>query len=459
MIVSVARSFQVVVQGTRYNRFFRLDLNLVLCLDALRHESSDIAVVSSYHTATEDEMSLYASPSARSGLAMLVSRGMGTMGLSMGMQLAVQALHVCGPLLTMDDRLLGLKLYRDAVALYVAPASTRVQDVPLAFAHAAANVGLTSAEFDRYLRSGQAMSQSRVPSHTGTPVQAPPAAFNPSYVYPYAVDRNLPTSSESVGFDFCSSSAATRKALAAKAWQAIEQMADDHQVPAPVQAHLAETKGSFVNCLTTCYIHSSPISLRNTASPQFQRLEALCSEAVRRLPQRFGSRQLLTDSCHFYSLSGVNKNSRTQRMRDNACTMGLCLDETTPFAFWNSLLKTTFAPTIAGVSMDEEQLWSDDQPTPVYRLLQETMAMECFGAVTVWVVDARDIARLANVLKALFILNPSVTKVDLRCERTDKLSVHDALANLIAGWQLGKYNSPRLLLPTYSVVSLDEYDG
>jgi hypothetical protein len=433
---------------------------MILCLEALRQEAN-ITVVSSYHTATEDEQSAFASPLAQAGLAMVLSRGNETMALSMALQLAVEVLHVCGPVMSTSGGLVGITLYPDAVGVYRASAVTSEQDVPLAFANVAAGVGLSSTQFDRYLRSSPSLSQSLSCSQSSrvSATQAPPASFNPGYIYPLDVDRSLRDVDELTGFDFCAASNAARVALATKAWQAIEQMAADKQVPPPVEAHLAATRQPFIDCLTTCYPNSNPVSLRNASSPLFQRFEAVCSEAVRRLPQRFGSLHQVTDSCHFYRMSGVNSNYRTQRMRDNACTMGLCLDETTPFAFWDSILTTKFAPTIAGVTLDEEPLWSNDQPTPVYRLLQETFAMECHGSVTVWVVDARDIARMANIIKALFVSNPSVTTVDFRCDSTDKLSVQDALANLVAGWQLVECGNPRLLLPAYTVTSLDEYDS
>jgi hypothetical protein len=195
------------------------------------------------------------------------------------------------------------------------------------------------------------------------------------------------------------------------------------------------------------------------ADSEMQQLDAACSEAVRRMPQRFGSEDEITDSCHFYRMSGVNSNYRTQRMRDNACTMGLCLDDTPVFGFWEGLFSTTFTPVIDDVEMDPEPLWSDDQPTPIYKVLQETFAMECRGSVVIWVVNSQDIVRMANVLKGLFVLNTAVTKVDFRCDATEKLAIQDALADLIEGWQAAECETPRMLMSFYTVTSLDEYDS
>ena len=458
------------MQGVRYNRFFRTDLSLIHCLELLRVASDDIVVKSAYQTATEAEQSPYASSYARAGLALVLGRAASSDGPATGLRLAVEVLYTCAPVVADGGSLLGLRLYRNSVALFhvrkstlpvrdAIPAVTEWQQTPLAFATAASNTGLTSAEFDRYLRTGIPLStgcsEAQAAIKEGGEVQ--PAGFDPSYSYPVDVDRRRKRREIDPVFDFCESSKEARETLVTTSWQEIDQMAANNQISASVKKRLPQAKTAFTECVTLCNDVGANLDLETNT--EMQQLDASCSEAVRRMPQRFGSRSEVTDSCHLYRLSGVNNNYRTQRMRDNACTMGLCLDETPVFAFWERVFSTTFTPMIDELEGDPEPLWSEDQPTPIFKVLQETFAMECRGTVVVWAVDSQDIARLSNMLKGLFVLNTAITKVDIRCDAAEKIAIQDTLADLIEGWQTAECESPRMLMTFYTVTSLDEYDS
>jgi hypothetical protein len=449
-----------------------MDLSLVHCLDLLRSNNADaIDVITAYQTASEAEQSNYGSIFAPAGSAIVLTRTAAIGGPSTTLRFAVDILHTCGAVVSSGGSLIGLKLYRDAVGVYRVMKSVNAtfelnspisdwQETPLAFARAAEDASLNSSEFDRYLRQGRPLKKScsaRL-ANLLAKQDAPPAGLDPSYVYPKDISRSRRRRDLDPIFDFCESSKTARSSLASSSWQQVLQLASSGQrVSSAVKDGLVSTKEKFEQCLTFC--NGVSASLNRDANPEAAQSDAVCSEAIRRMPYRFGDEAELSDSCHFYRVSASDNNYRSSRMHDNACQLGLCLEETPIFSFWKRILETTFTPTIEGVAMDPEPLWSDDQPTPVFKILQETFSMECSGAVVVWVMDSQDIVRMENVLRGLFVYNPAVMRVDIRCDATEKLAVQDLIADLIEGWQSMECQSPRLLMPFYTVASMEEYDG
>eukprot|EP00730_Choanoeca_flexa_P015647 TRINITY_DN7231_c0_g1_i1.p1 TRINITY_DN7231_c0_g1~~TRINITY_DN7231_c0_g1_i1.p1 ORF type:complete len:1154 (+),score=135.81 TRINITY_DN7231_c0_g1_i1:1-3462(+) len=459
----------VTYNGQQYNRFFRMDLDLLQCLELLRSssQSTRITVSASYQTASERMVSPYGSDFARAGLALVLKYHSEAAGPAAGLRMAVRVLHTCAPIMNDGSSLMGLALYRHAVGVYHVKPSVRSfsphpaeitdwQETPLAFAIAHENAGVDSSEFERLLKTGVPLPEecNSMQLILKGNDDIPPSGLDPDYVYPEVIDRRRRRRAIDPVFDFCEASKEDRRKLTATMWREIEQMAVDNLFSASLKRRLPQARAAFSDCLNMC--NDVGANLEIDDDPEALQLEAACSEAVHRLPISFGTETEMTDSCHLYSLSTVNNNYRTQRMRDNACTLGRCLDKTPVFAFWERVMKTEFIPKIDGVVLDSEPLWGNDQPTPVFKLMQETYAMECRGSVVVWIMDAQEVYRMAGTLRALFVYNAAVTSVELRTDSAEKQAVEEALVELIEGWKVTACDTPRLVMAFYTVTALDE---
>ena len=239
------------------------------------------------------------------------------------------------------------------------------------------------------------------------------------------------------GDDFCEESEDERRATYDRLWGRLEPFFGGPGLaspPAGYTPHVREAAAAALDvCFNTCTSGGAISQLFNRGTVRAQ--EAACDEAVHWLPPRFSPEGGSVTTCSFYPQGN-------QELKVSACFWGNCVDETALYALLMPAFWGVYSPPVESdfdqeVPADPEPLFDRvKNPTRIRQAMQQTFAMHCAGAVTVYIDDADDLKDMRHTLVALMGYNKHISIVEFKLgEVTDPFPITDALENLIVDWQ------------------------
>jgi hypothetical protein len=189
---------------------------------------------------------------------------------------------------------------------------------------------------------------------------------------------------------------------------------DHYKEEDTVKAHLE-------NCLMSCD-PTEPLADSTEGSIARGKYDS-CNALVHWLPVKLAD---VHSTCHLAS--------RSSPLKTEACFWGKCVEDTTLYklldpapTFMRDLVQESPVDPVRG---DPESLYGVLNPSPLSVLIQQLMAIECTGIVTVWISASNDFGALAPALTNLLAYNQAVTLVELHVAPDYITTVTQALANL-----------------------------
>ena len=220
--------------------------------------------------------------------------------------------------------------------------------------------------------------------------------------------------------EFCSVSDNARSAHFAAVWARISPKyallnVAKHKAEDVVKAHLEY-------CLKSC----------DTAEPKADATEGSiarlkydsCNAVVHWLPVKLGS---IDGACHLASQSST--------LKEEACFWGTCAEDMTLYTlldptpqFKRALVQVDPVDPTEG---DSEALYGALNPNPLPLLVQQLMAIECSGIVTVWLSSGIDFSAMLPALRNLLAYNQHVSLVELHVAPDAVSLVKQGISNLV----------------------------
>ncbi|XP_022111291.1 uncharacterized protein LOC110990548 [Acanthaster planci] len=129
-----------------------------------------------------------------------------------------------------------------------------------------------------------------------------------------------------------------------------------------------------------------------------------------------------------------------------------CIDKTPLFSLMVPTVEKLYRPD-PNRSIKERLYAEENNPLPVYELMQKLYAIHASGILTVWVKDVAELNILQEPLKVAMLYNKNVTQVRFYATPLNQASVAGRVADLTAEWTNGGcLDHSRTFLPPYGKV-------
>jgi hypothetical protein len=209
--------------------------------------------------------------------------------------------------------------------------------------------------------------------------------------------------------DFCLETASFRKQHFLDVWEGIYPRykfldATRYRSMVEVRSHL---EYCFSSCTELTHVDAPEGTIARA------RFEA-CEAAVHWLPLDFGNAD---STCHLAMSSSI--------LLKEACFWGKCVEDTTLF----KVLRPS--PTyLSGTDGDVLPLYGNNNPNPIIDVVQQSMATECGGIVTMWIGSLSEFGAVQEMLRTLIAFNQRVTLLEVRVAPTAYKEVQAGLSSL-----------------------------
>ncbi|XP_038060132.1 uncharacterized protein LOC119731158 [Patiria miniata] len=129
-----------------------------------------------------------------------------------------------------------------------------------------------------------------------------------------------------------------------------------------------------------------------------------------------------------------------------------CIDKTPLFSLMVPTVEVLYRPDPSR-SVKERLYSEENNPSPVYELLQKLYAIHASGVLTVWVKDVAELNILQEPLKVAMLYNKNITQIKFYAAPLDQQTVAGRVAELTTEWTgSGCTDYTRTFLPPYGKV-------